>query len=222
VFHLGEPMEGDDANANCLTSGEAAAELVAGMPRLEELYLLAHGVDMERLFVSKNLTHLRILQIYHNYHYPLEILAANPTFKNLTHLLLFPHGLEPNDDGAYITLDGVRALVHSRHLRSLAHLRLRNSDLGDEGCEEIARSGILKRLKTLDLKFGRIGDLGAEALAACPDIRNLELLDVSNNRLTEAGITALQRVCGASAVKHESQYDPDSDDLEYLWQGDCE
>jgi uncharacterized protein (TIGR02996 family) len=212
VFHLGEPMEGE--YPNCHTRGEAAAEIVAGMPRLEELYLLAHRVDMERLFALKSLSKLRILQIYHNYDYPLEILAANPAFQNLTHLLLFPHTLEGRDEGPYITLDGVRALVHSPHLRSLAHLELRLSDLGDEGCEEIVRSGILKRLKTLDLMYGRIGDRGAEALAACPDLRNLELLEVSDNCLTDAGIAALKRACKRGAVKHSSQYDPATTDWE--------
>jgi Ran GTPase-activating protein (RanGAP) involved in mRNA processing and transport len=165
------------------------------------------------------------LQIYHNYHYPLEILAANPTFQNLTHLLLYPHGLEPDDDEAYITLDGVRAVLHSPHLHKLTHLQLRLSNLGDEGCEEIVRSGILKRLKTLDLMHGRISDRGAESLAGCPDLRNLELLDVSYNRLTKAGIAALKRACNARVVKHSGQYDPDrvgADELEYLWQGDPE
>jgi hypothetical protein len=205
-------MEGDDAN--CHTRGEAAAEIVAGMPRLEELSLLAHRVDMERLFALNTLAKLRVLQIYHNRHYPLEILAANPAFPNLTHLLLHPHALKPDDQGAYITLDGVRAIVHSPHLRSLAHLQLRLSDLGDEGCEEIARSGILKRLKTLDLKYGRIGDRGAEILAGCPDLRNLELLEVSYNQLTDAGIAALKRACRSGAVKHSSQNDPETHDWE--------
>jgi uncharacterized protein (TIGR02996 family) len=220
VFHLGEPMEGD--YSNCHTSGESAAVLVRAMPRLDELYLLAHRVDMERLFALKNLINLRILQIYHNYHYPLEILAANPTFQNLTHLLLFPHALEPGDDDAYITLEGVRALVHSPHLRSLAHLQLRMSNLGDEGCEEIVRSGILKRLKTLDLVHGRISDRGAEILAGSPDLHNLERLEVSGNRLTSDGIAALEGACGARVVKADGQYDPDGDETEYLWQGDIE
>jgi uncharacterized protein (TIGR02996 family) len=216
VFHLGEP---DD---HCHTSGETAASLVAGMPRLEELHLLAHRVDMESLFASTNLAHLRVMQIDHNYRYPLQILAANPTFKNLTHLLLFPHALESRDNEAYITPDGVRALVHSPHLRSLTHLQLRSSDLGDEGCEEIVRSGILKRLKTLDLMYGRISDRGAEILAGCSDLRNLELLDVSGNRLTEAGIAALRRACNRKALRSADQYGPDSEETEYLWQGDME
>jgi uncharacterized protein (TIGR02996 family) len=219
VFHLGEPTEGE--NANCHTSGEAAAELVAGMPRLEELYLLAHHVDMERLFALKNLTKLRILQIYHNRQYPLEVMAANPTFKKLSHLILFPHALEHGEE-AYITLDGVRALAHSPHLRSLTHLQLRSSDLGDEGCEEIVRSGILRRLKTLDLMYGLISDRGAEVLAGCPDLRNLERLDVSSNRIGEAGIAALKRACAAKVVKNAGQYDPETDDWEVLWQGDIE
>jgi uncharacterized protein (TIGR02996 family) len=216
VFHLG-PMED-----NCHTSGETAAELVAGMPCLEELYLAAHRVDMDRLFALESLANLRILQIYHNYHYPLEILAANPTFKNLTHLLLYPHALEPSDDEAYITLEGVRALVRSRHLPSLTHLQLRLSDMGDEGCEEIVRSGILKRLKTLDLMHGRISDRGVELLAGCPDLRNLELLDVSHNRLTEAGIAALKRGCNRKALRSGEQYGPNSEETEYLWYGDME
>jgi hypothetical protein len=69
---------------------------------------------------------------------------------------------------------------------------------------------------------GRISDRGAESLAGCPDLRNLELLDVSYNRLTKAGIAALERACNARVVKHEGQYPPDIDDLEYLWQGDPE
>jgi uncharacterized protein (TIGR02996 family) len=219
VFHLGEPMEGE--YSNCHTSGETAAELVSRMPRLEELYLLAHRVDMERLFALKNLTNLRVLQVYHNNHYPLEILAANPVLQNLTHVMFYPHALEPDDEGAYISLDGVRALVHSPHLRSLTHLQLRLSDMGDEGCEEIVRSGILKRLKTLDLMHGRISDHGAEILAGCPDLRNLELLEVSYNSLTKASIATLQ-MAGVAKVIEGTQYGPESDEMEYLWQGDIE
>jgi uncharacterized protein (TIGR02996 family) len=220
VFYLGE-REPDEDFFNCHTSGETAAELVAGMPRLEELYLLAHDVDLERLFALDSLTRLRVLQIYHNDNYPLEILAANPSFKNLTHLLLYPHG-RGRGRVAGITLAGVRTLVHSPHLRSLTHLRLRLSDMGDEGCREIARSGILKRLKLLDLKYGCIGDRGAFALAGCADLRNLELLDLSYNRLGEAVIAALERV-GVTQVLAHSQYDPDGADAEdYLYQGDIE
>ena len=72
--------------------------------------------------------------------------------------------------------------------------------MGDEGCEEIVRSGAVKRLKTLDLMHGRISDRGAEILAGCPDLRNLELLDVSYNSLTKAGIATLRKAGVAKVV----------------------
>lgn len=218
VFHLGEPME--EEYSNCHTTGEAAANLVERMPRLEELYLLAHRVDMDKLFSLKNLTNLRILQIYHCHRYPLERLARNPAFSNLTHLLLYPHALEPDDDEAYINRAGVRALLRSKHLDKLTHLQLRLSDLGDEGCEELVTSGVLGRLKMLDLMHGCITDEGARTLAACPDLPRLELLELSYNRLTSDGINALKKT-GVKLNAH-NQYSPDGDEFEYLWMGDME
>jgi uncharacterized protein (TIGR02996 family) len=218
VFHLGEPMEGNEY-ANCHTDGEAAAELVKKMPQLAELYLLAHRVDTDQLFALKTLTRLRILQVYHCTNYPLDTLAANRALGNLTHLLLFPHSLEI-DDEPYITVPGVRALVNSRNLPALTHLQLRLSPLGDEGCAEIVRSKVLRRLKVLDLMHGRITDEGARTLADCPDLKNLELLELSYNRLTAAGVKALK----ATGIKVQSahQYGPESDEEEYLWAGDME
>jgi uncharacterized protein (TIGR02996 family) len=220
VFHLGEAMEGD--YSNCHTSGETAAGLVAKMPRLEELYLLAHRVDMDKLFALKNLKNLRILQVYHCYRYPLEVLARNAAFANLTHLLFFPHAMEydDEDEGAYINLAGVRALLRSKHLNKITHLQLRLSDLGDEGCRDIVDCGILGRLKVLDLMHGRITDDGAYALAAAPELKNLDLLEISYNRLTSAGIKAL-RGTGVK-VQAKDQYGADADDMEYLGQGDIE
>ncbi len=219
VLFLGEPEE----EGNCHTSGETAVDLVSRTPHLEELYLLAHRVDMKTLFAMKTLPKLRILQIDHNRTYPLEILAENSAFSNLTHLMFHPHALEPDDDSAYISLAAMKALVHSPHLKKLTHLRLRLSDLGDEGCEEIVSSGILKHLKVLDLMHGRITDEGAKVLAGCTDIRNLELLEISNNYLTKTGIDNLTKA-GIAKVQAVSQYDPSGnhDDMEYLWMGDME
>jgi uncharacterized protein (TIGR02996 family) len=222
VFQLGEAVEDEQAASShmrCHTSGEGAAELVGQMPRLEELYLLAHRVNLDGLFALKNLTNLRVLQVYHCYRYPLETLADNPAFGRLTHLLLHPHALEPGDEQAYITLDGVRAVLRSRHLRDLTHLRLRLSDLGDEGCEEVVRSGALRRLKVLDLMHGRITDRGAAVLAACPDLRNLDLLEVSFNQITPAGVEVLRRT--GVKVQATSQYQP-GDEFLYLEAGDWE
>jgi uncharacterized protein (TIGR02996 family) len=219
VFYLGEPEE----EANCHISGETAVDLVSRMPHLEELYLLAHRVDMKTLFAMKTLTKLRILQLYHNYHYPLEILAENAALSNVTHLLFYPHGLEPDDEEAYISLAGVRAIVNSPHLKKLTHLRVRLSDMGDDGIEEIVKSGVLKHLKMLDVMHGRVSDEGAKMLAACKDVRNLELLEISNNYLTKEGVNALKKA-GIGKVESTAQYDPSAghDELEYLWMGDPE
>ncbi len=220
IFQLG------DKEDQCHTSGEAAVDLIRKMPRIEEIYLLAHRVDAKTLFGLKTLTNLRVLQIDHlNFTYPLDVLAKNPALSKLSQLLIHPHALEPGDTEAYITLAGVKALVHSPHLKSLTHLQLRLNDMGDAGCKEIVASGILKRLKVLDVLGGCVTDNGAQILANSPDLKNLELLDLSNNRLTEAGINALKR--SKISIKAVEQFPPlaedeEDDDREYLWYGDME
>jgi uncharacterized protein (TIGR02996 family) len=199
--------------------GDAVVELVKKMSRLEELYLLALGIDTKTLFGLKNLTHLRILQLYHQDNYPLEVLARNPALGQLTHLLLIPHMLEPGESEAYISQAEVRALVRSPHLRRLTHLHLRLWDLGDRGCQDIVDSGILNHLKVLDLHGGCITDVGAQTLAGCADLRNLELLDVSSNMLTAAGVRALKAV----GIKVQATgNDGASDTPAYFYEGDME
>ena len=202
-------------------NGEHVLGLIEEMTGLEELYLFAHEVEMESLFALPTLEHLRVLQLYHGFPYPLETLAENHAFDNLSRLLIHPHATPW--DGSAIRLEQVRAVVRSPHLGNLTHLQLRLSDMGDRGCEEVVRSGVLKRLKVLDLRHGCITDEGARALAACPDLRNLELLDVERNRLTAAGVKALKRA--GIWVRADNQQQPDeggefNDD--YLYEGDVE
>src|SRR5262245_40479194 len=102
------------------------------MPLLEELKLFAHHVDTRDLFALP-LPHWRVLSVNHLQEYRLEVLADNSSLGNLTHLSFRPHMLTPFDNEAYLTRSSVRALVHSPHLKSLTHLRLCQSDLGDEG-----------------------------------------------------------------------------------------
>jgi uncharacterized protein (TIGR02996 family) len=227
ILQLGEQIsareddEATDGGFNCRTEGEAAVGLVKLMPRLEELYLLAHDVDTDQLFTLKTLHNLRILQVYHNKRYPLQKLASNPSLGRLTHLLLHPHALDGEEP--YIRLPGVRALVRSPHLKGLTHLRLRLSDMGDKGCREVVASGILRRLKVLDLRHGRITDEGARTLAESPDLKNLELLDLDNNCLTSAGISALRATGVRLSAKDQWQPSGDEvDDQEYLFAGDIE
>jgi uncharacterized protein (TIGR02996 family) len=216
----------DFCHFQCHHSGLDAVEWVKQMPRLEELYLFAYHVPADRLFALP-LPNLRVLQLYHSQgSYPLAKLAQNASLTRLTHLLCHPHAL--SEDHAPIRLDGLRAVLRSPHLQSLTHLRLRLTDFGDAGCEEIVRSGTLKRLKYLDLRHGRVSDAGAKLLAACPDLKRLEHLDLSRNELTEAGIAALKAtgVPLRADYQHAStlHFDPETQagEMQFLYEGDYE
>ena len=231
TFQLGEGETGlgrQEEYENCHTSGELAYHLVKQMPHLEELYLLAHRVDANKVFALP-LPNLRVLQLYHSISYPLEKLAANKSLTELTTLLCHPHAMEFDDDeqrGAYIRLAQLRAICRAPQFTKLAHLRLRLTDFGDKGAEEIVASGVLKRLKVLDLQGGCMSDKGAKALADCPDLKNLEFLNLKANALTADGIKAIK----ATGVKADtsSQHQMasgefgDGDIPEYLFEGDIE
>jgi uncharacterized protein (TIGR02996 family) len=225
VFQLGEKPddEGDwwRYRYRSEISGEAAFELVRGMPNLEELYLYADPVNTARLFALPTLTRLRVLHVYHLTEYRLTALAKNPAVAGLTHLLCHPHALRPREK-PYLRLSHLRAVLRSPHLTGLTHLGLRMCDAGDKGCTEVVASGALKRLKVLDLRHGCVTDRGARILAACPDLRRLELLDLGNNCLTEEGDEAL--LATGVKVRLERQWDAEDEDEEgdYLFHGDIE
>src|SRR5262249_26037300 len=141
VFRLGEetvrPDGRDEEYHNCHTPGELAYHLVKQMPKLEELYLLAHRVDANKIFPLP-MPNLRALQLYHSNSYPLDKLAANTSLTNLTAILCHPHAMEFDDEegGAYIRLAHLKAICRSPHLKSLTQLRLRLTDFGDKGADE--------------------------------------------------------------------------------------
>src|SRR5262249_58742921 len=120
VFQLGWTSDDDYdelCRLQCHLNAHRAHELVARMPRLEELYLFAHAVDVEAVF-GMDLPNLRTLQIYHSYRCPLEVLAANPAMSRLERLLLHPHALEP-EDRPYVNLEGGQALAAAPDLDAL-------------------------------------------------------------------------------------------------------
>jgi uncharacterized protein (TIGR02996 family) len=214
---------GERCNFQCHESGRKVHELVAKMPRLEELYLFLHRVNNGVLF-SLPMPHLRVLQIYHSLDYPLEKLAENATLTKLTHLLFHPHAFE---NEVSLTLNGLKAIARSPHLKSLTHLRLRLTTFGDEGIQEIIDSGLIERLKVLDLRHGRVTSEGAWLLAAHPATKKLQLLDLSRNELGTSEIAALQAtgVPLNSQHQHESTEDLEPDeygDMEHLFEGDYE
>ena len=222
AFHLGNPVENDwDESDQCHTDGELAHHYVKQMPHIEELRLLAHSVDMNKLFVLP-MPQLRVLQVFHSHKYPLDKLAANPTLGNLTHLLLQPHA--PDDAHAYIRMRELRAVTRATNMPKLTHLALRFSDFGDEGVKELIDSGMLKRLTVLDLHGGCVTDEGAKLLAANPDAKKLERLNLDTNALSSQGVKELKKAGIKAITKNQHNYVPPfGDELpEYLYYADIE
>jgi uncharacterized protein (TIGR02996 family) len=207
-------------SGNCHITGDGLLPVVAGMKRIEELYLYAHLAPTAEIFALP-MPNLRKLHVYHIYEYPLDVLGNNPTLGNLVELSCWPHGLEPGDDRAYIQPGPFRELCFSPHLKSLTHLELYLTDLGDEGVRAIVESGLLKRLRVLDLWSGRITDEGARLLASSPDIRHLQRLRLSQNALTEAGVEAL-RATGVSLEADRQLAAGSFEENAHLWEGDME
>ena len=227
VFQLGDENEPPEEGwCDNHTRAYGIERLVAEMLRVEELHLICKSYNSATLFELPNLTRLRVLRMYalgepyddDNHDIPLDILAANPALRNLTHLYLHPHY---DYSRSFIPLAQVRALVNSPHLTKLTHLQLRLSDAGDDGVREIIASGILKRLKWLDLRHGCITDEGAKLFAACPDAKNLERLDLTRNAVTAAGLAVL-RAAGINAVANNPLTQEELDSREYLREGDFE
>jgi uncharacterized protein (TIGR02996 family) len=227
-FHLGNVEEQDDYRhwEGSYGLGGAAADLIARMPRIEDISLWTVDVDMGTLFAMP-LPHLRRLQIHHMN--PLELPAANPTLANLTTLQFHPHHHErfyDDDDTdpevAYIPLSAVTALLQSTHLPKLKHLQLRVSSLGDEGIRQIIDSGWLDRLEVLDLRHGCVTDEGARRLAECPATRRLRVLDLNRNRLTSAGVARLKALGIDARVENQWGMGDDGYYTSYLHEGDFE
>jgi uncharacterized protein (TIGR02996 family) len=226
IFSLGQPSDPKGVpseGTQDMSFRFDATAIIRKMPNIEELYLGAHGVDPKKLFALKSFTKLRILQVDHiELTYPLDILANNSSLAQLTALLICPHGFGSiganKGDESYLPLRLVKKILHSPHFPNLKHLRLRLTDMGDDGCKEIVKSGILKRLKVLELAEGRIGDEGARILAECPDLKNLERLDVRHNWITDTGVKVLKKVL--KHVDGGNQCEPG--DEESLFGGDME
>jgi uncharacterized protein (TIGR02996 family) len=230
VFTLGED-EGDGPDFSTSFTTEAVVPLVRSMPRVEEVYLFARFNGLTHLFTLPSVKNLRVLKAYHNSQvHRLDVLAANPAFRRLTHLLLHPHALAWHDNRAederagfrkeegYLPLRVVEALVRSPNLTHLTHLQLRLSSMGDAGCELLVSSGILRRLQGLDLRHGRITDAGARTLMECPDLRKLSWLDLGYNALSDE---AAERVKGLGVPCRVDQQHGEEDDS-YLHEGDIE
>jgi hypothetical protein len=180
---------------------------------------------LANLFGLTHLENLRVLQVYHNWDYPLQTLAGNESVTNLTHLLLHPKAIGLwSDLPAYITREGLESIAHSPYLQKLKHLRLRLTRFGDEGIRVLLDSGLLARLESLDLRHGCVTDTGARLLAQSPASQGLRHLDLGHNALTATGIAALTRpgLSLNTADQHGEVPDSVNDEAEYLYHGDYE
>jgi uncharacterized protein (TIGR02996 family) len=212
---------GPNDGGHCHISGAGVVPVIARMSRLEELELYAHRVEVKQVFALP-MPHLRNLFVHHLQGYPLEVLANNPTLGNLVDLDCYPHALVSDDERAYIQPESFRALVHSPYLKSLTHLTINQSDIGDQGVRDLVDSGMIKQLRYLDLDNGRITDEGARMLAACPEVLRLEKLSLSGNALTEEGIAALEATGVPLAAGEQHTPEAIQEDLVHLWEGDME
>jgi uncharacterized protein (TIGR02996 family) len=220
VFQVGYSPD-ETGETSCFNYTPALEEVIRGMPRIEELRLFTKDYDSGVVFGLRSLTHLRVLWADHLHEYPLERLAANPALANLTSLGFHPHFSDDyygETDHGQLPLSSFEALLRSRHLKKVTHLRFRCSSLGDEGVRLLIGSGWLKTLEVLDLRHGRITDEGARLLASCPDLKNLDLLDLAGNQLTAEGVRALRR----TKVRLRCDGQDEEGSLKYLAQGDFE
>jgi uncharacterized protein (TIGR02996 family) len=199
-------------------AGDAFWDFLAVLPELEELYLTCVTRNTRRLF-GMPLTRLRVLQLHLTADYPVSVLAANPSLKNLTHLSFHPL---PNRETPhpYLTFDHLAALARSPNLPALTHLRFQRSGAGDQGVRALIESGLLARLEFLDLAMGTVTDAGAALLAAA-DVPRLKVLDLSANALTPAGTgrlgNALNNRLTLRMYAQNTAAQPD-----WLFEGECE
>ncbi len=237
-FQVGESGgDSDDAQTDVRMRAPGLEHLVAEMTRVEELQLLCRGYDAGTLFALSSLTNLQVLRVVgfgdggDGPPIPLGELARNPVLANLTHLFVHPNSTGWN----YLPLAQVRTLVNSPWLKSLTHLQLRLSNMGDDGATAIVESGIVNRLGRLDLRNGTITDHGARAFVACAAAKELRRLDLSRNAVTHVGLNLLTRA-GVNAVaktvasrreldaheanvrNHRGRYDPDDEGREGDWE----
>jgi uncharacterized protein (TIGR02996 family) len=215
-LHLGESESYTHTGGGCL------ATLVPAFPRLETLIVYAHVQQEEaaRLFAAP-MPWLRELELCCTWHYPLDVLANNPTLTRLRRVNFFPHMLE-RGDAAYLNAGGLRELGASKHLKALADVTFKLWDGGDAAADALVETGLLLRLERLNLELGNLTDAGARTLAGAlaSGSHRLRFLDLSHNAVTPPGLDALRKT-GVEVVCTGS-HNPDHNDYLACGEGDAE
>ena len=209
--------EGDHG---CHISAPSVHKLVKNTPRLEVLVVEAHDIDTNSLFKTK-MPQLKALTINHVREYPIPLLAENTSLSKLESIVFQPHAFEYDDDEAYIVLEDIRAICRSKNLTNLKHLYLQCTDFGDEGIEEIIKSGILQRLESLKLPSGATTDAGADMLVEA-DLGHLKRLDLSTNYLSDAAVKRLKAKNITLTTGSQNAASTLGDERPHLYDGDME
>ncbi|MBS1153905.1 MAG: hypothetical protein H6Q89_5603, partial [Myxococcaceae bacterium] len=125
-------------------------------------------------------------------------LAASPVLRRLSGLRL------SNSTGAFekgIGLEGLGALLGSRHLGALETLALEGQHVDDLGAIVLARAGpgALPALQSLQLSADALSAVGVEHLCETKWFRRLRRVSLAANALREIGVEALAFAPGAAA-----------------------
>ncbi len=201
--------------------GSGVHRLISRMPQLESLHLEARNVDAGAVFKAR-LPNLKSLNIHHLRDYPMQLLARNKSLAQLKTLSCHPHALD-DDDEPYIQLNDLKAICRAKQLTSLENLSLYCTTVGDEGIDELLKSGLLARLTTLDLSNGCITDSGAEQLLNAA-LTKLNSMGLNSNYISPGMVKKLKAAYGSVQSSHQYTGNPrDDDDFpEYLYMGDME
>lgn len=184
-------------------------QLVSTLPRLRHLFLGIRNLETDEILALPSLSTVQTLSLYHCREYELESLQSNSALANVTELELVPHA-----DG-FFTLDDLKCITCSPHLKNLTKLTMHCLDAGDDACRELIDSGMLGRLRSLDLSHGCITDEGARLLNESEQAQTLEHLDLSANAIQQERLSRLKFL-----PLLNSQHAVDDD--RYLYHGDYE
>lgn len=192
---------GDDEETRAANGGEHIPKLLERMPRLEELILLAEGIDAERLFPLP-FPCLERLQVDYLPTCPLHFLGRNESLKQLRSLNLRQLGhpstlnflFEESAPEPLPPQPHLPVFFHSPVFAKLRHLSLRIPSHGDLFAAYLAQGEMLSRLERLNLRECDLTDEGAESLANARALKQLQKLDVGSNRLTQSGIDRLLEI----------------------------
>ena len=209
------------SNVRKLTLGENQGDevtellpLLRNMPKLEVLTLQLAGASDFNDILKLELPRLRELIVTDMSEMRLHLgaIQKNKSLGNLTHLYLqiapsvnYDENLE-----SPLRIQDFRAILRSKHLKSLKHLGFGISDVGDAGCNLLVESGFLKQLESLERPGGTITDEGAKILADCPDLKNLKHLELSENALTDDGKKIIRAVLPHARMENQHAEDDQS------------